>query len=174
MRETPPRAWGRRALLSLERSGLRNTPTCVGKTFGAPVFSLIYQKHPHVRGEDTYQFSRPSASLETPPRAWGRRLECGGAGLASRNTPTCVGKTHIKAFQKFNARKHPHVRGEDSCQTETFASSQETPPRAWGRRVAHAPVRGLLGNTPTCVGKTPPPNPSAPLNRKHPHVRGED
>ncbi len=30
--ETPPRAWGRRALLGLQGGKLGNTPTCVGKT----------------------------------------------------------------------------------------------------------------------------------------------
>ena len=50
----------------------------------------------------------------------------------------------------------------------------ETPPRAWGRahnvQVAHV----LVGNTPTCVGKSPVKNVFGLSVWKHPHVRGEE
>ena len=51
---------------------------------------------------------------------------------------------------------------------------EETPPRAWGRRLfAKCDVLGK-GNTPTCVGKTGAIRLPPPASWKHPHVRGED
>ena len=32
---------------------------------------------------------------------------------ASRNTPTCVGKTKLDSLFNILLKKHPHVRGED-------------------------------------------------------------
>ena len=32
----------------------------------------------------------------------------------SRNTPTCVGKTHPHFIVSTSNEKHPHVRGEDT------------------------------------------------------------
>ena len=50
----------------------------------------------------------------------------------------------------------------------------ETPPRAWGRPHCWHYARSLLGNTPTCVGKTGFDRRTAKRLKKHPHVRGED
>ena len=51
--ETPPRAWGRPILWDDKDGEDRNTPTCVGKTVCTLCTLGIFQKHPHVRGEDT-------------------------------------------------------------------------------------------------------------------------
>ncbi len=51
-RETPPRAWGRPALLLPKATPLRNTPTGVGKTIYPHQISVLPRKHPHGRGED--------------------------------------------------------------------------------------------------------------------------
>ena len=51
--ETPPRAWGRPAILRARGHPARNTPTCVGKTERRRSGGEFRQKHPHVRGEDT-------------------------------------------------------------------------------------------------------------------------
>ena len=50
--------------------------------------------------------------------------------------------------------KHPHERGEDSTQKVKALLEEETPPRAWGRRVSKATGVLRWGNTPTSVGKT--------------------
>ena len=50
----------------------------------------------------------------------------------------------------------------------------ETPPRAWGRPVISGLIIRAWGNTPTCVGKTPPLDALVKNLWKHPHVRGED
>ena len=70
--------------------------------------------------------------------------------------------------------KHPHVRGEDSPKMKMQAIKGETPPRAWGRpEVTTEDISGV-GNTPTCVGKTPTKRVYPNEEQKHPHVRGED
>ena len=46
------------------------------------------------------------------------------------------------------------MRGENKASDISFATLIETPPRAWGKPIAHVPVSIAVGNTPTCVGKT--------------------
>ena len=70
--------------------------------------------------------------------------------------------------------KHPHVHGEDSvCHLIRFYA-RETPPRAWGR-LFPSQVRPLpRRNTPTCMGKTTCCQAYNSVDKKHPHVHGED
>ena len=70
--ETPPRAWGRHGHRLAIIPFYRNTPTCVGKTKRGTPAERGYEKHPHVRGEDTITSYSKTPSRETPPRAWGR------------------------------------------------------------------------------------------------------
>ncbi len=91
-----------------------------------------------------------------------------------RNTPTCVGKTRGHHCRHAIKRKHPHVRGEDPAGGLYRLRHLETPPRAWGRLRPKPPPLNLIGNTPTCVGKTFAQYVSDFVHRKHPHVRGED
>ena len=76
------------------------------KTLASPV---------HMRGEDVFRTIPPSTILETPPRAWGRLSRTNKITYSSGNTPTCVGKTGMAFHLTWSSRKHPHVRGEDSC-----------------------------------------------------------
>ena len=151
-----------------------NTPTCVGKTFRGAPESDRRGKHPHVRGEDFCTDGGGNGIPETPPRAWGRH-HAEWLGIAShRNTPTCVGKTLWAVMNTRHRQKHPHVRGEDPNCATVLRESGETPPRAWGRPQRPAIHHILLGNTPTCVGKTRCTRRRCRQDWKHPHVRGED
>ena len=172
--ETPPRAWGRHiAAIPFENAG-GNTPTCVGKTRGSGSGRCCARKHPHVRGEDSCCSISKSRLPETPPRAWGRRINLRFCFLECRNTPTCVGKTSSSHPAGADRWKHPHVRGEDRLLLAALPPPLETPPRAWGRQSIRAPWRPSLRNTPTCVGKTSLKNCTFRMLKKHPHVRGED
>ena len=133
---------------------VRNTPTCVGKTWTATTNASGAKKHPHVRGEDTVQIYNDVLALETPPRAWGRLVRSDDTQGNRRNTPTCVGKTCWRRLSLSCCRKHPHVRGEDLAYTSHKAQLWETPPRAWGRPLRPPVPRIPVRNTPTCVGKT--------------------
>ena len=153
-RETPPRAWGRPTGFHQHPSRRGNTPTCVGKTPSINYSVIIFQKHPHVRGEDATQHFAVVSYEETPPRAWGRLFAIRKANSRRRNTPTCVGKTKPCALLAGQSRKHPHVRGEDDALADAGEQSGETPPRAWGRPTEIIADTMQMGNTPTCVGKT--------------------
>ena len=52
LKETPPRAWGRRIPAVLEPAEGGNTPTGVGKTQVEDTHQQTTKKHPHGRGED--------------------------------------------------------------------------------------------------------------------------
>ena len=95
--ETPPRAWGRPGSLSSFVTKPGNTPTSVGKTDSCATSCRPHEKHPHERGEDLRRNEAAIAAVETPPRAWGRRMVSGEDDLAFGNTPTSVGKTPRKA-----------------------------------------------------------------------------
>ncbi len=152
--ETPPRAWGRQKVALSEASKVRNTPTCVGKTHASTPFGAHLQKHPHVRGEDLRHQPKQIWPGETPPRAWGRRIDFFTSSSPSRNTPTCVGKTITHFPASSLTGKHPHVRGEDRRARRYCHPPAETPPRAWGRRGLEEDEWENIRNTPTCVGKT--------------------
>ena len=111
---------------------------------------------------------------ETPPRAWGRPLQCLFTIHTVRNTPTGVGKTHLLSGLPINSRKHPHGRGEDTLRGQARHLDQETPPRAWGRPRIPCLLPSAIGNTPTGVGKTNLLYVPSALAKKHPHGRGED
>ena len=172
--ETPPHAWGRHRDLEriFEVSGntptcvgktflprqrrirRRNTPTCVGKTQFRLAFPPLRRKHPHMRGEDFMQRNKRIRHSETPPHAWGRPGHAVPGLRRVRNTPTCVGKTHVVICPSFSLWKHPHMRGEDQQQGQSHPLSYR--------------------NTPTCVGKTSRNLVMLLATQKHPHMRGED
>ena len=85
-----------------------------------------------------------------------------------------MGKTRCPRQCRPFARKHPHVRGEDLASSGASMLASETPPRAWGRPFCCPLGFRVIGNTPTCVGKTQQKAPRRSGWRKHPHVRGED
>ncbi len=151
-----------------------NTPTCVGRTVERRQCVEPGRKHPHVRGEDRSLRRKCHRPWETPPRAWGGPVWHCPVCAAKRNTPTCVGRTRASAQASVNARKHPHVRGEDHGWYGQLFIGKETPPRAWGGHASHPLADGGQGNTPTCVGRTTKWCRGQSHRRKHPHVRGED
>jgi len=65
-----------------------------------------------------------------------------------------MGKTALERCQGLAKEKHPHVHGEDVDFVYNLGSAAETPPRAWGRLASSILQNGILGNTPTCMGKT--------------------
>ena len=85
-----------------------------------------------------------------------------------------MGKTFSEARKHASIKKHPHGRGEDARSHRQNIHHPETPPRTWGRLIAPQSNASTARNTPTDVGKTPPPDAPLPLHRKHPHGRGED
>ena len=172
--ETPPRAWGRLPVETLRQRNDGNTPTSVGKTLNSLLHLIRRKKHPHERGEDPVMWSIFAIWAETPPRAWGRPDFINAVPTTRRNTPTSVGKTLKGIPFPCGQWKHPHERGEDNIRTQIQTITQETPPRAWGRRADILTPACIQGNTPTSVGKTALLKVCPRGLEKHPHERGED
>ena len=127
-----------------------------------------------MRGEDAVVRRCMTGLAETPPHAWGRLFWCRTGGICQRNTPTCVGKTYMPKVDSTKMVKHPHMRGEDASLLIPSLLSSETPPHAWGRLGQAAAAIKVIGNTPTCVGKTKTLKNADLSDEKHPHMRGED
>ena len=172
--ETPPRAWGRQLKTGALPADGGNTPTSVGKTSCGGNKATTAWKHPHERGEDPLKRRGIRGSLETPPRAWGRRPQHRDMDRRPGNTPTSVGKTWPACGASRWSKKHPHERGEDTDAPVEDNGVTETPPRAWGRLSRLLMWRSVMGNTPTSVGKTESRRNQINIGRKHPHERGED
>ena len=105
---------------------------------------------------------------------WGRRVRIRPDAETVGNTPTHVGKTLNSWIQPSRFKKHPHACGEDTRPIAVPPTSEETPPRMWGRRSGVAPASAHDGNTPTHVGKTKARDSRHKRQRKHPHACGED
>ena len=152
--ETPPHAWGRHGY--------------------TPDIKTTEEKHPHMRGEDMLICMMAPTVGETPPHAWGRHTASRESASSNRNTPTCVGKTGLRAGCQRMNWKHPHMRGEDERSAIIPEEAGETPPHAWGRQNDDDILNSVYGNTPTCVGKTYTWRVLPFSREKHPHMRGED
>ncbi len=131
--ETPPQAWGRPVRRNHRRRKAGNTPTGVGKTDLIEAAANAKEKHPHRRGEDRATRCASISAKETPPQAWGRLPAKHCLRPLGGNTPTGVGKTGFKAFNRGESEKHPHRRGEDLAMLTQTLFKPETPPQAWGR-----------------------------------------
>ncbi len=127
-----------------------------------------------MRGEDWSPGIVGFGQIGSPQRAWGRPIWPLLASATGWFTPTCVGKTYSTRYTVVKGLVHPHVRGEDIGFSVAPFSSIGSPPRAWGRRIAHRGKRHCQRFTPTCVGKTSPRCALPPRSAVHPHVRGED
>ena len=151
--------------------------------------------NPHGRGEDDRCQKEGVPLFGTPPRTWGRRFNSRGRRIASRYTPTDVGKTPSPPSLCEPGPVHPHGRGEDFLRDRLRPRDPGTPPRTWGRRspepsiavlkTVHPHGRGedglglRLGErpvryTPTDVGKTTRRSGGIRSTPVHPHGRGED
>ena len=152
--ETPPHAWRRQYFELSKVISIRNTSTCVEKTFYLLIIYMFFKKHLHMRGEDTTIFGFGLSLLETPPHAWRRQhhfeFKCWNLG----NTSTCVEKTLLLVAFVFYLQKHLHMRGEDLRILHLTVLQLETPPHAWRRlTLGNSALQGLR-NTSTCVEKT--------------------
>ena len=111
--ETPPRAWRRLSKFAGNLFIQRNTSTCVEKTQFHYQMPCNFQKHLHVRGEDSWSRPYLTAGTETPPRTWRRLHVICFVSITDRNTSTYVEKT--------------------VCAKEVVTKDMETPPRTWRR-----------------------------------------
>ena len=93
---------------------------------------------------------------------------------ASRNIPTCVGKTGaVEADGVTDEETSPPAWGKLQA-SSPVEDSVETSPPAWGKLKKKRRLRAMCRNIPTCVGKTQGRDRGSGRCRKHPHLRGEN
>ena len=68
---SPPLAWGIRSVKIDGKTLHRITPTCVGNTSRSIVCHVVWEDHPHLRGEYTPKGRSSSGWAGSPPLAWG-------------------------------------------------------------------------------------------------------
>jgi len=146
--------WGKRFQRGLAFGRRRFTPTGVGKTLVTMWRRCVSTVHPHGCGENGSSVSSAVIAFGSPPRVWGKRQKECEDYIASRFTPTGVGKTNFTIRLVRRAPVHPHGCGENYEFNVFLCHATGSPPRVWGKR------RGSLGRrhhrrfTPTGVGKT--------------------
>ena len=172
--ETPPLTRGRHSLLTRIGGAPRNTPAYAGKTHSFSFVSLIFEKHPRLRGEDMPLRFEVDPSPETPPLTRGRPASVRFLPAIKETPPLTRGRRQRKRNGKRRGRKHPRLRGEDFCPSRGQSWLKETPPLTRGR---HGQIlsHGLdTRNTPAYAGKTHRCTPCSGPTWKHPRLRGED
>ena len=153
----------------------RNIPTCVGKTLKPTVFESVFQKHPHLRGENWRVLPQDRTSWRNIPTCVGKTTPSPTAPKSFTETsPPAWGKPMLCIEASVVCWKHPHLRGENGARVSMRKPRPETSPPAWGKRRDMGQSFFTSGNIPTCVGKTPRRSRHAPLLEKHPHLRGEN
>ncbi len=105
---------------------------------------------------------------------WGRVESDPHSKTRGRDTPTCVGKSHLFLFINILHGGHPHVCGEENIRWIYRIIIEGTPPRVWGRVFVKQSGGGVRRDTPTCVGKSSLISRGARAVRGHPHVCGEE
>ena len=71
-----------------------------------------------------------------------------------RITPACAGKTGHITDNPRKFKDHPRVCGENAIISEALNSVSGSPPRVRGKLHKRGLLRGSLGITPACAGKT--------------------
>ena len=171
---SPPRAWGKRGVAVARWSGVRFTPTRVGKTMAGLAEGKSEPVHPHARGENYDGSAGGRGAPGSPPRAWGKPRSLIPDSSSPRFTPTRVGKTSPARSPGHSRAVHPHARGENAVLASRALRVSGSPPRAWGKRIASHTAPTSPRFTPTRVGKTRMKNARTTRPTVHPHARGEN
>ena len=151
---SPPRVWGKHAGQRENTSHPRFTPTRVGKTRDDDAPLAPRAVHPHACGESTDLAGRGCPPIGSPPRVWGKLWARIDGRLATRFTPTRVGKTVVERRDWAALAVHPHACGENAAILIAALGGSGSPPRVWGKLPWTVSGCHKSRFTPTRVGKT--------------------
>ena len=157
-----------------QRSPVRITPACAGKTCRIQSEGSVWADHPRMRGEDDSFGDGRRRRLGSPPHARGRQLPTDWPGRWTWITPACAGKTVWARTSKRSTRDHPRMRGEDGGKAAASSYHPGSPPHARGRLDRMPSPARTRRITPACAGKTAPHAAESRLEPDHPRMRGED
>ena len=104
--------WGTLKHSMATKGQLRITPTCVGNTQTFDGDQGAIEDHPHLCGEHSLAFLRPSFNVGSPPPVWGTQKIDPRAFADAGITPTCVGNTYNITIWFTIQKDHPHLCGE--------------------------------------------------------------
>ena len=91
---SPPRVWGKRPSVSVQKSNPSVHPHGCGENVGAHGLAPASRSvHPHGCGENMPPRCAREPIYGSPPRVWGKRYTTGTGRSITRFTPTGVGKT---------------------------------------------------------------------------------
>ena len=129
--------------------------------------------HPHVCGEQLFQFTDFHNFTGSSPRVWGTGPNQRLSRWRCRFIPTCVGNRHCRKPGRWRKPVHPHVCGEQICARRRAGTSNGSSPRVWG--TGFSTTLGFLAMRfiPTCVGNSSARASVNDANPVHPHVCGE-
>ena len=151
---SPPRVRGKRDEVDRHIYSIGITPACAGKTGGNALLHSLIEDHPRVCGEN-YELRRHSDRCQgSPPRVRGKLCIRLNALQDNGITPACAGKTTARQPRKRRRRDHPRVCGENPKGYFKQITLTGSPPRVRGKLHKRGLLRGSLGITPACAGKT--------------------
>ena len=193
-RGSPPRVRGKPSRRRLQRPRPRLTPACAGKTGTRACAAPTMTAHPRVCGENWEATPIGSSAPGSPPRVRGKlgeallpivtegsppRVRGKHTGRMSTShatglTPACAGKTRAASAVRLDRGAHPRVCGENSRRTYRRGALHGSPPRVRGKPHNRPILRGRLGLTPACAGKTTYCVCGTSTHPAHPRVCGEN
>src|SRR5439155_646865 len=150
------------------------TPTCVGTipAWGVSVVSATV--HPHMRGDNVYNWIAAVPALGSPPHAWGQSPARFHACALPRFTPTCVVTMCTTGLLLSLSPVHPHMRGDNRVGYRHARGIRGSPPHAWGQLARLPNLWARMRFTPTCVGTMTPLRSQSLRITVHPHMRGDN
>ena len=156
-----------------ERTLLRITPACAGKSGPHTGPGKPSQDHPRVCGEKARMAVSCFAIRGSPPRVRGKAVAACDTCQARGITPACAGKRALTLNLAALVKDHPRVCGEKCITLSPTFASKGSPPRVRGKGACGACEIDDEGITPACAGKSKVVNESVRIPQDHPRVCGE-
>ena len=167
--ESSPLAWGKvGGGMNLDWT-YRIIPTGVGKSLELSPPLILWENHPHWRGEKSLFPPPAKTTIESSPLAWGKAVAQDPFVGVARIIPTGVGKRQNCSALALRAQNHPHWRGEKAIPDGARDVAGESSPLAWGKANSYSSWTIHQRIIPTGVGKTQGSLSTSERNSNHPH-----
>ena len=118
------------------------------------VIGVLSAAHPHSRGENTQESTRPPTRAGSSPLTRGKLCDEVLSRERSRLIPTHAGKTPKAGADSPRRRAHPHSRGENEVIEGTGSPILGSSPLTRGKLERGSKLLTNCGLIPTHAGKT--------------------
>jgi len=171
---SPPHTRGESAYKIIIFTDLGITPAYAGRIPERKWYYDYYANHPRIRGENSKLSGSASIISGSPPHTRGESKKVVEYIERPGITPAYAGRIAYFGFDRWTARDHPRIRGEN-------LSSSEYPKRFWGspphtRGECQCPTNRSQGAgiTPAYAGRIQQRSFRVVPVRDHPRIRGEN